>query len=91
MSFFHTKSSKSSVYVPLTSQFTPATFQGFSGHMWLVTALPDHAALHLLAGEVCSALVPRLVRGFSKLIVSKRQGTNQCCACLQECHLRSVV
>ena len=45
MFFFHTKSSKSSVYVPFTSQFTPATFQGLSGHMWLVTALPDHAAL----------------------------------------------
>lgn len=45
MFFFHTKSSKSSVYVPFTSQFTLGTFQGLSGHVWLVTALQDHTAL----------------------------------------------
>lgn len=80
--FFCTKSSKSSVYVTLVHQVTLATFQGLSGHVWLVTTLQHSTALASLDWRGVSCLVALGSKGsqFSKLLVSKCHRRNQCWA-----------
>lgn len=73
--FFHTKSSKSSMFATFREHFVIlATFQGLSGQEWLVTTLQDSPALASVYWRGVSCPAAQSSKGFLHSWFTKAAG-----------------